>query len=120
MAKLTSKEIQDFKKIIFENLSEADLKEVTDKLAKKDDKYRKWIRRFELLLFYSAIGLICYNYGFGLALCIWMIQIAQTIGVVRAVANKKSLYKLFERQGKPVTIDSILEDAEDIDEKPGN
>lgn len=112
MANLSKQEINDFKKIILSNLSDKDLKEITDKFEKSDNKMRKRIRWAELILFYVGMGVIIYKLGWIVGIAFWFTQISQIIGIIRAVTKKNSLVRLFEKQGKPVTIETIIADLD--------
>lgn len=112
MKKLSEQEIKNYAEWYKSQATKEELQSLLDSMAKSDKKARNWIYAVEIVLTYLGLGLIWYNYGWGLALCIWMINVAQVIGILKAEAKGNAISRLYKREGN-VTIEAIIEEAND-------
>lgn len=112
MGKLTQEDIKLFAKSYKEQTSEKEVKQMIDEVTKSDKKVRRWFNITEIVLTYLALGLIWYNYGFGLSICIWMLSVSQVIGILKAEGKGNAISRLYRRENN-VTVESIIEEHSD-------
>lgn len=112
MEKLTEEQIKAFAELYRKQATKEELDELFDVIRKGDKKACFWINAIEIVLTYLALGLIWYNYGFGLAICIWMLSLSQVIGILKAEAKGNAISRLYKRR-ENLTLESIIEEASD-------
>lgn len=109
MKKLSEEEIKNYAEWFKARATKEEIQQLIDGVTKSDKKVRKWLNRFEIFITYLALGLIWYNYGFGLAICLWLLNVSQVIGILKAEAKGNAISRLYKREDK-VTIESIIEE----------
>jgi hypothetical protein len=112
MEKLSEEQIKSFAKLYHKQATKKELDELFDVMRKSDKKASFWINAIEIALTYLALGLIWYNYGFGLAICIWMLSVSQVIGILKAEAKGNAISRLYKRR-ENLTVESIIEELND-------
>lgn len=112
MEKLSEEQIKAFADLYKKQATKKELDELFYVMRKSDKKASFWINAIEIALTYVALGLIWYNYGFGLSVCIWMLSVSQVIGILKAEAKGNAISRLYKRR-ENLTLESIIEEASD-------
>jgi hypothetical protein len=112
MEKLSEEQIKSFAELYKKQVTKKELDELFDVMRKFDKKASFWINTIEIALTYVSLGLIWYNYGFGLSICIWMLSLSQVIGILKAEATGNAISRLYKRR-ENLTVESIIEELND-------
>ena len=112
MGKLSEEQIKALADLYKKHATKKELDELFEGMRKADKKASFWINAIEIALTYVALGLIWYNYGFGLAISVWMLSLSQVIGILKAEAIGNAISRLYKRR-ENLTLESIIEEAND-------